>query len=397
MRILWSLPVRGETLASTRGDLVRARSLIAALRDNGHEVVVVEDGATAAARGRVRAYRSVVRRCLPSGPALMLRDLGRVSHGRGHARRVAAEATSHRADLIVETQVHFSGSGALAARLTGLPLILDDCSPPTEEATFGCALPGLARRVFDTQVAHARAVIVPSDALRERMEADGVPSTNLHVVPNGVDLDVHGTIHRRRHERADPARLTLVFAGSFQPWHRPETLVEAVGILEDERLHLLLLGDGPGRAAALDAARRSRLDTRVTAPGALESTALARAIGLGDIGVLPATNDYGHPMKLLDYAAAGLAIVAPDLPPVREVIEDGETGLLFRPGDAADLAAKIRLVAGDPALRTRLGAAARVRIAERGSWHLRANALIDVITGTVHRRDSNPVREAIPC
>jgi glycosyltransferase involved in cell wall biosynthesis len=93
--------------------------------------------------------------------------------------------------------------------------------------------------------------------------------------------------------------------------------------------------------------------------------------------VLPASNNYGHPMKLLDYAAARLAIIAPDLPPVREVIRHGETGLLFRPGDVTDLAAGIHRLAGEPQLRARLAAAAWLQVTETGSWRLRARALVE--------------------
>ena len=395
MRIVWSLPVRGETLTSARGDLVRARALIAALRAAGHKVLVVEDGATPAARGRVRAYRSIVKRVLPSLAARTLRDLFRIPHGRAHARRVAAVARAHDADLIVETQVHFSDSGAIAARLTGLPLILDDCSPVTEEATLGCALPTLARRAFDTQVACASAIVVPSHVLAECLAAGGVPRALLRVVPNGVDIEAYDANGARTRERHGNERITLVFAGSFQPWHRAEMLLEAVQLLADPRLQLLLLGDGPGRPTALSTARRLGLNSRLAAPGALPPAMLAGALTHCDIGVLPASNEYGHPMKLLDYAAARLAIIAPDLAPVREVLRHGETGLLFRPGDVTDLAARIHVLAADAELRARLGAAARLQIAETGSWQVRARALVEDARVPGARPSPSPERESL--
>jgi hypothetical protein len=97
-----------------------------------------------------------------------------------------------------------------------------------------------------------------------------------------------------------------------------------------------------------------------------------------DIGVLPESNEYGQPMKLLEYAAAGLAIVAPDLPPVRAIIDDGVTGLLFPPGDVTGLTRALDRLLRDRAMRTRLGTQARSRIAAAAGWDQRGREL----TGT---------------
>jgi glycosyltransferase involved in cell wall biosynthesis len=98
-----------------------------------------------------------------------------------------------------------------------------------------------------------------------------------------------------------------------------------------------------------------------------------------DIGVVPASNDYGHPMKLMDYAAAGLPAVAPDLAPVREVVEDGVTGLLFPPDDVRALALALRRLIRDPGMRRAMGARARCG-AENGTWRARARQLLSLVT-----------------
>jgi glycosyltransferase involved in cell wall biosynthesis len=166
------------------------------------------------------------------------------------------------------------------------------------------------------------------------------------------------------------------FVGSFQPWHRVELLVRALAPLVPERpLHLLLIGDGPGLPVALAEAERLGLSHRVLALGAVAPAGVPALIAACDIGVLPSTNDYGQPMKLLDYAAAGLPAVAPDLAPVREVIRDGATGLLFPPGDVEALTRALARLADDEALRRRMGSRARAEIAAAASWRARARAL----------------------
>jgi glycosyltransferase involved in cell wall biosynthesis len=99
-------------------------------------------------------------------------------------------------------------------------------------------------------------------------------------------------------------------------------------------------------------------------------------LGACDVGILPGTNAYGHPMKLVEYAAAGLACIAPDLPVVREVLENGITGLLFPPGDGEALCRRISEVLRHADFRRTLGDAARRRVARLAGWENRARALL---------------------
>jgi glycosyltransferase involved in cell wall biosynthesis len=87
---------------------------------------------------------------------------------------------------------------------------------------------------------------------------------------------------------------------------------------------------------------------------------------------------YASPLKIFDYMAAGRAIVAPDQPNIREILTDGETALLFDPASADALWQTVLRFAGDAALRTRLGAAARLEIERRRyTWGGNAARLID--------------------
>jgi glycosyltransferase involved in cell wall biosynthesis len=380
MKIIWSLPVRGERLTGTRGDLVRARSLIEALRDAGHEVEVVEDAATANGQSAVALYRGVIRRLLPRRAALVLRDVGRLLHGRRHARRVAELAVRSGADLLVETQVHFTDAGARAARATGLPLLLDDCSPVEEESALGCGLPFLARAAFRRQVDAARAVLVPNQSLRTRLLEDGVPEDKLRVVPNAAAVPAPHALDRARVRQTlalEDDAVVFVFAGSFQPWHAVDLLVRGLARCSiGSPAMLLLLGEGPARGDALRLARRLGVDHRVLAPGAVPPQVLPAYLAACDVGALGGSNDYGEPMKLLEYAAAGLPLLAPDLPPVRALVEQGVTGMLFSPGDAERLGGFIEQLSEHAELRARLGAEADRRARLAGGWSDRAGALL---------------------
>lgn len=378
MRIVWSLPVRGERLTSSRGDLVRARYLIEALRSDGHDMIVVEDAAQLSARAVVSTYRTVLRSLLPRPVALVLRDIGRGVHGCVHGARVAAAARDIRADLIVETQVAYALSGAVATRLTGIPLVLDDCSPSAEEAAFGAGLPALAHATLTVQARCARSVVAVSPPLLELLAREGIRRDKLVCVPNGIRVEAfeRAAGDAWRSAYALQGRCVVGFVGSFQPWHCVEWLIEAIATLPaDCQFHVVLGGNGPGLDSVLRAAAARGLH-HVTAVGAVPAEEIPSLLAACDIGVLPHSNAYGDPMKLREYAAAGIPSVAPDLDPVRAVIEDNVTGLLFQPGDVRGLAHALECLARDEAQRRRLGEEARRRAFAKGSWADRARALV---------------------
>ena len=100
-------------------------------------------------------------------------------------------------------------------------------------------------------------------------------------------------------------------------------------------------------------------------------------------------------MKLVEYAAAALPSVAPNLPPVRRVVEDGITGLLFEPGSTEALTCALLRLIVNPGARSALGAEARSRARSRASWQQRAEELCRVsareLSGNAGRASSRRV------
>ena len=94
----------------------------------------------------------------------------------------------------------------------------------------------------------------------------------------------------------------------------------------------------------------------------------------------PVARLFTSPLKLFDYMAAGVPIVASDLPALREVLRHEENALLARPGDPDAFADAVRRLLADPALAARLGAQARADV-HRYSWDARADALLGFLGG----------------
>jgi len=99
-----------------------------------------------------------------------------------------------------------------------------------------------------------------------------------------------------------------------------------------------------------------------------------------DVALVPAINPYASPLKLHEYMAAGLAVVAPDQPNLREVLTPGENALLVEPGDGDALLGALARLLGDADLRDSLGQRARESIEEQGlTWRDNARRILEVM------------------
>jgi glycosyltransferase involved in cell wall biosynthesis len=160
-----------------------------------------------------------------------------------------------------------------------------------------------------------------------------------------------------------------VFAGTLRPWHGAETIAAAWALLSDQAPPLLVVGDGPGREALEQAGAAV---TGVVPPDAVPALLADASIGLAPYA--PACPAYFSPLKLFEYLAAGLAVIAARLPGVTDVV-DGPAAVLIEPGDAPALAHAVAALADDPQRRAALGAAGRALVAERHTWDHRARTV----------------------
>jgi glycosyltransferase involved in cell wall biosynthesis len=88
-----------------------------------------------------------------------------------------------------------------------------------------------------------------------------------------------------------------------------------------------------------------------------------------DICVLPDSNSFGSPIVLFEFMAGGKAVIAPDLSPIRDVVEDHVTGLIVQPGDPQSLQQALTRLLDDTFLRLRLGQQARQHVMAYHTWN----------------------------
>lgn len=208
----------------------------------------------------------------------------------------------------------------------------------------------LVDRVALAAVRRANAVICTTPALEAHVRAMVGPGTT-HLVPNGVDL----TRFRPNGRAASSGdeKLRLLFVGRLGTQKNLAMLAPALAPIRD-RVRLVLVGDGPERAVLAREFAAHGVEAEFT--GTVAHDRLAAFYATSDIFVLPSLIE-GHPKALIEAMACGLACVGADVEGIREVLTDGETGLVLpaNPGAWTDA---VRRLVEDAALRERLGAAA---------------------------------------
>jgi glycosyltransferase involved in cell wall biosynthesis len=250
------------------------------------------------------------------------------------------------ADLL---HAHWLPSGWVAAR-TGKPYVVQVWGTDVELARRA---PRLARGVLRG----ARLVIAASTALAESARALG--AVDVRVIPSGVDVPPE--------VGAEASPPEVLYAGRLSPEKGVLELVEAA-----HGMNLVVAGDGP---------------LRKRVPGALgfvPHDELDRLYARAAVVACPSRRE-GFGVACLEAMAHGRPIVATNIGGLRDLVVDGETGLVVPPRDPAALRTALEQLLADPKLRKRLGAAGRERARVRFSWNAVTSAVVAAYTEAVGR------------
>lgn len=292
-----------------------------------------------------------------------------------------------RYDFLYERYALYNVAGLFAARLFAKPFVLEvnTLYARAWQQYFGLWLGGLARALERYTVRSADAVITVSDALRVLLEQEGVEARRITVLPNAIDpreFDPTRFEGSDLRNKLGLAPIVAGFVGTMMRWQGVTgfaDVVEQVTAARDD-VSFLFVGDGESRGALQLELSRRGVGRGVTFVGRQPHAAIPEYIAAMDIGLLLDSNSYGSPMKVFEYWAMGKAVIAPTVPPVLEVMRDGQTGLLIAPGDAAAMVRNILLLAGDAELRVRLGQAGRRAVLAAHTWDRNAGKILDSVS-----------------
>lgn len=377
MKILYHHRIRSKD-----GQFVHVEELIGAFRSLGHEVRVVgpehveneEFGADA-------GWVATLKRRLP-GSVYELLELGYSLHDYRKIRRAIAEFGP---DLVYERYNLFFPSGVRAARAAGVPILLEVNAPLYEERSRfgGLSLGRLAKWSEDYVWRNADAVLPVTDVLAGRVRAAGVPDQRIHVTPNGINerefRDLPTPEEAKRRLGLD-GRLVLGFVGFMREWHGLERVLEFMATAPGrEQIFALFVGDGPARAGLEARAKELGLSSNMRITGVMPRDRIPQTLAAFDIALQPAVVEYASPLKLFEYLAVGLPIIAPGSANIREVLANGENALLFDEGDPDSFFGALGRMCRDPELRHDLARAAADTIRRQGlTWERNARRVVAI-------------------
>jgi len=257
--------------------------------------------------------------------------------------------------------------GAVAARRRHVPLVVT-----SHGGDLNLAQRSRFLRLLSGRVARASdACIAVSQDLVKQFISFGVPPARVSLIPYGVD-PVHDPADADRIPDASLSEIRnlpvfrMIYVGSLIPRKSVETLLEAHQELEGRgrRVASVILGGGPEKNH-LEQVARERSLRHVRFVQAQPPSMVPRWMSQSDVLVLPSRSE-GRPNVILEAMAAGLPVVATDIPGNRELVRAGETGLLFPVGDFRKRADCIEELDQHEEARREMGERGRARIARDG-------------------------------
>ena len=371
MKILYHHRTRSKD-----GQYVHIEEMIDALREQGHEVIVVAPpSAEKESFGADAGVVAWLKRHLPK----FFYELMELGYTAVAYRRLAKAVREHKPDCLYERYNLFLPAGIWLKRRYRLPMLLEVNSPIFEERAKydGISLKRLARWSQAYAWRHADFVLPVTRVLGEIVESYGVARERIVVIPNGINtsrFDVAPDVQSAKAALGLQGKLVLGFTGFIRDWHGLDKVIDMIARdPAGSGRHLLVVGDGPARDALERQAEALGIGSRVTFTGLVGRDEVARYVAAFDIALQPAVVPYASPLKLFEYLALGKAIVAPAQPNIMEILSDGSNAVLFDPARPSGLAAAIQRLCDDARLRAAVGEGARNTIAERRlTWHANA-------------------------
>ncbi len=247
----------------------------------------------------------------------------------------------------------------------------------------------IAEEIESLNFHSASLIIGNAKPLKDELIGRGVQSPKIVIIPNGVNPDryspsINGDKIRNRFMLSADT-IVVGFVGTFGPWHGAEVLARSIRkvVNENPAIHFLYIGTGATMPLVKRIIKDDNMNQYVIFTGEVPQAETPEFLAACDILVAPqipnpdGTPFFGSPTKLFEYMAMGKAIVASNLDQIGEILVDGETAVLFTPGDHNTLAEKILMTGGDKSLREYLGHNARKVVEKQYTWEKHVDKLLN--------------------
>ncbi|HID69265.1 MAG TPA: glycosyltransferase family 1 protein [Desulfobacterales bacterium] len=369
---------------------IHISEMVNAFRQLGHEVLVLGPGVKREGDSESRSDRFFWVKRLFKGPLYEVVELAYNVVGYRSLRKAIKEFEP---DFIYDRYITYNYSAVAAAGKSHLPIFLEVNAPLAYERDHEpdetLYLKKIAYSIEKKACCDASSAIVVSTPLKEYLTSIGVPGNQVHVLPNGVNLE---KFYPRERSGQLMNKLSLTkddvvigFVGILRPWHGIDFLLDAFARIckEVDNCTLLLVGDGPIQEEIEDKAKHLGLKDKVTITGRVPHKEVADYVALFDVAVSPRATFYASPMKIIEYMAQQRAVVAPDMANIRDLINHEEDGLLFKPDDLDALVEALREMVVNQELRLKIEKRALQKVEKQLNWKNNARFILDMYHDSV--------------
>lgn len=300
-------------------------------------------------------------------------------------RRLREVAQAVRPDVIHAHSPVLDAIPALrVGRVLGIPVVYEvrafweDAAVDHGTAREGDLRYRLSRALESYALRRVDAVTTICEGLRSDIVGRGIPAHKVTVIPNAVDVDkfsVGGTPDPTLRAELGLDGCTVIgFLGSFYAYEGLALLLEALPRIlhAHPEARVLLVGGGPQEDRLKAMAREMGVDQQVIFRGRVPHAEIGRYYDLVDVLAYPRLpmrlTELVTPLKPLEAMAQGRLLVASDVGGHRELIRDGETGVLFEAGSAQALADAICRLLDTPDTWPRLRRQGRAFVETERTW-----------------------------
>jgi glycosyltransferase involved in cell wall biosynthesis len=225
---------------------------------------------------------------------------------------------------------------------------------------------GMFTRIKRFVVSKSDAFTVVSSAMCVTGKSLGAKLQKMFVIPMGVDAQCLFTPNKE----ATRQHCELLFVGRLDAQKGVDVLIRSMTCVVAARSNcsLKIIGDGPERKKLQEQVNRADLSEHIKFVGAISNTELPEKFRVATLTVFPSTGPEGLGLVCAEALACECPVVASDWPAIHEVVQNGISGLLFRPGDWEDLAQKILLLLANHERRNEMGVAGRKYVLTHFDW-----------------------------
>ncbi len=392
MRLIFYSPHPTHDLVSEVGYSTHQRETINALKDLGVSVFPVVMGGVQMSEVQYTEGKAIdhkglkyfIKKFVPRYVWVSIKDFFLIQHDKRAARLLNQAIIDKQADIVYERSEYLQDSSVKIIKSHKIKYFIEVNAPFVEEMI---AMEGksiwtiLAHFKEKNKYKNADKIFVVSSALKEFIvERYKINPSKIIISPNRINPD----LFLQNEEVKSPINLidfkdstVIGFVGSILPHHYVDVLIEAFNkvIKFDKKASLLIIGEGALLNQLKDKVNDYGLNAQVFFIGKVPHNQVHKYINQMDVCVMPGSNWYGSPIKIFEYAVLGKAIVAPNNSPLRDVMVNGEDGLLVETNTDILAAALIKLI-DSPQLRKSLGQNFKNKVLSDYTWKSAAQLIL---------------------